>query len=131
VSAERVLVDTSIWVDYFRGGDADLAGKMDALIMSGRIGIPAVVLAEMIQGAGTEAEIKVIVDLRDAFAVLRETKETWLEAGKLSQHLRKKGKSVHLTDCYIAIIARENDCAIFTRDAHFRDLREILDFELL
>jgi predicted nucleic acid-binding protein len=36
-----------------------------------------------------------------------------------------------LTDCYIAVIARENGCAILTRDAHFRDIREVLDVELV
>jgi tRNA(fMet)-specific endonuclease VapC len=90
-----------------------------------------VVLAEMIQGARSATEIKTIEDLQDAFTVIDQKADTWIEAGKLSFGLRKKGKSIHLTDCYIAVIARENGCAILTRDAHFRDIREVLDVELV
>jgi predicted nucleic acid-binding protein len=35
-----------------------------------------------------------------------------------------------LTDCYIAVIARENGCGILTRDAHFRDIGKVLNIKL-
>jgi predicted nucleic acid-binding protein len=130
VSAERVLVDTSVWVEYFRRGNPDLSARLDQLMEEGRICIPAIVLAELIQGARTEPEIRTIEDLKDAFTVIDQKEGTWIEAGKLSYSLRRKGKSIHLTDCYIALIARENGCGILTRDAHFRDIGEVLDIKL-
>jgi len=130
VSAERILVDTSVWVEYFRGGNPKLSARLDELIEKGRICIPAIVLAELIQGAKTEPERRTVEDLKDAFTVIDQKEDTWIEAGKLSYNLRRKGKSIHLTDCYIAIIARENGCAILTGDTHFRDIGEILDIEL-
>jgi len=130
VSVERVLVDTSVWVEYFRKGNPDLSARLDELMEVGGICIPAVVLAELIQGSKTELEIRTIEDLKDAFTVIDQKEGTWIEAGKLSYKLRRKGKSVHLTDCYIAVIARENGCAILTCDAHFRDIREVLDIGL-
>jgi predicted nucleic acid-binding protein len=130
VSAERILVDTSVWVEYFRGGNPKLSARLDELIERGRICIPAIVLAELIQGAKTEPERRTIEDLKDAFTVIDQKEGTWIEAGKLSFNVRRKGKSIHLTDCYIAMIARENGCSILTCDAHFRDIREILDIKL-
>ena len=127
MSAERVLVDTSVWVEYFRGGNPSLSARLDALMKTGRVSIPTVVLAEMIQGARTETEIRTIEDLQDAFTVIDQKAGTWIDAGKLSYSLRRKGKSIHLTDCYIAVIARENGCAILTLDAHFREIREVLE----
>ena len=44
--------------------------------------------------------------------------------------LRKAGKTVHLADCYIAVIARENGCRVIRRDEHFKAIEEIFDFEL-
>lgn len=131
MNADRILVDTSVWVEYFRGGNPNLSARLDELIEKGRICIPAIVLAELIQGAKTEPERRTIEDLKDAFTVIDQKEDTWIEAGKLSYDLRRKGKSIHLTDCYIAIIARENGCVIFTRDTHFRDIGEILDIRLL
>ncbi len=97
----------------------------------GRICLADVVLAELIQGARTESEIRTMEDLVDAFAVVIQNPRTWVEAGKLSSKLRKNGKSVHLTDCYIARIARENGCAVLTLDAHFAEIRSVLDIELI
>jgi tRNA(fMet)-specific endonuclease VapC len=95
VSAERILVDTSVWVEYFRGGDPSLSARLDDLMKTRRICIPMVVLAEMIQGARSATEIKTIEDLQDAFTVIDQKADTWIEAGKLSFGLRKKGQSIH------------------------------------
>lgn len=130
MSAERVLVDTSVWVEYFRRGNSDLSARLDELMEEGGISIPAIVLAELVQGARTEPEIRTIEDLRDSFTVLDQKDSTWIDAGKLSYNLRRKGKSIHLTDCYIAVIAWENGCGILTRDVHFRDIGEVLDIKL-
>ena len=126
----RVLVDTSVWVEYFRAGGEGEESPLDEMMDEGEICVPAVVLAELIQGARTMAEVRTIEDLRSAFTVIDQRETTWLEAGKISYSLRKKGKSVHLTDCYIAVIARENGCAVLSRDGHFRDIRAVYDFAL-
>ncbi|MBM3295531.1 MAG: PIN domain-containing protein [Candidatus Aminicenantes bacterium] len=130
MNAERVLVDTSVWVEYFRRGDGELSAPIDNLMDEGEICIPTIVLAELIQGARSAAEVRTIEDLKNAFNIIDQKEGTWLEAGRISYELRKKGKSVHLTDCYIAVIARQNGCAILTRDLHFRDIRSIYDFAL-
>ena len=127
----RVLVDTSVWVDYFRGRGPEAAARLDELMEAGEICVPAVVLAELIQGARTEAEVRTIEDLVDAFRVIDQRDGTWVEAGKLAFGLRKKGKSTHLTDCYIAVIARQHGCSVLTHDAHFRDIRTVFDFPLI
>jgi predicted nucleic acid-binding protein len=82
------------------------------------------VLAELIQGAHSERELSVIREFLGAFFVIGEGENTWIEAGKLSYALRKNGKTVNLADCCIAIIARENGCAVFTLDAHFKEMQK-------
>ena len=129
VSAERVLVDTSVWVAFFRGADPEIAPRLEDLIRQGHAGVPALVLAELIQGAKSESEIRTFEDLRDSVPVIAQGEGSWLEAGRLSYALKKRGKTIHLTDCLIAVIARENGCGILTRDAHFRDIRAELDIE--
>ncbi len=37
----------------------------------------------------------------------------------------------NLIDCYIAAIAEENDCAVFTLDEHSREIGKVLLLQLL
>ena len=122
MNAERILIDTSVWIEYFRGRSADLAGYVGQVARNREICVPKIVLAELLQGAKSEKELAVIGKFMDAFTILDQTDRTWFNAGKLSFELKKKGRNVSLADCYIAVIAQENDCAVLTLDQHFKDI---------
>jgi len=104
---------------------------MDKWMDEGRVCIPEIVLAELIQGAKTEAEVKAVEELRDSFLVVDLKPGTWIDAGRVSRSLRKKGKTIHLTDCVIGMIAFQHKCAVLTFDAHFADIRSVLNIELI
>jgi predicted nucleic acid-binding protein len=131
VSAERVLVDTSVWVSYFRGGSPEISEKVDRLLGGGEVCVPKIVIAELIQGAKSQRELSTIEDFFDAFTILDQGPETWLKAGKLARQLRTKGKTIHLLDCYIAVIAGENACALLTLDDHFKEIRRVMPLALI
>ena len=125
-----VLIDTSVWIDYFRKrGEA--YHKVSELINSGKVCCLSLIIAELIQGASTEREIDVIRDLPQVFPLLAESPDSWQNAGILSFHLRKAGKRIGLADCYIATVAKENDAAIYTFDRHFEEIKEHADIALL
>lgn len=130
MSAEKILVDTSVWVSYFRGGSPNLSEKLDGMFASAEVCVPKIVLAELVQGARSEREISTIEDFFDAFTILDQTQDTWLKAGSLSRQLKNKGKTIHLLDCYIAVIAQENSCSVFTLDAHFKEIRKMIPITL-
>jgi predicted nucleic acid-binding protein len=56
---------------------------------------------------------------------------SWIKAGRLSFNLRKKGKTIHITDGYIAVIAQEHDCHICTLDDDFAELYKVLHIGFL
>lgn len=130
MSADKVLIDTSVWVEYFRGEAAAISDKVDKLLSEGEVCVPKIILAELLQGAKSEREISVIEDFFEAFTILDQSQDTWLTAGKLSRRLKNKGKTVHLIDCYIAVIAQENGCAIFTLDDHFKEIQKVIPITL-
>lgn len=121
---DRILIDTSVWIDYFKGKDPHLADEVDAYIKAQTVYVPKIVIAELIQGARSEKEIKVINEFTVAFSIIDQRDETWKKAGLLSYRLKRKGKTCNLTDCYIAIIAKENGCKVFTLDPHFYEMKE-------
>jgi len=93
--------------------------------------INAVTIAELLQGAHSEKELTIIKEFLKAFYIISESEDTWFKAGRLSFSLKKKGKSINLADCYIAIMAKEHDCAVFTLDKHFMDIQREAGIRLI
>jgi predicted nucleic acid-binding protein len=124
MSAERIIVDTSVWIEYFRNQSAALVGFVTEVVKNRQVCVPRIVLAELMQGAKSERELSVIGEFMEAFTIIDQTDQTWLNAGRLSYELKRKGKNINLTDCYIAVLAQENDCAVLTLDRHFKDIRQ-------
>lgn len=130
--SDRVLIDTSVWIAYFQAhAPAVVLEKVDELLPDGDIHVPKIVLAELIQGAHSEKDIAVIREFVEAFTVIGESVDTWVEAGRLSFALKKKGKTINLADCYIAVLAREHKCSILTLDKHFREIQKETGLKIL
>ncbi|OPY93060.1 MAG: tRNA(fMet)-specific endonuclease VapC [Syntrophaceae bacterium PtaU1.Bin231] len=129
--AERILIDASVWIEYFRNQSQNIVDFVMEIARNSEICVPRVVLAELMQGAKSEKELSAIAEFMDAFTIIDQTDHTWVKAGRLSHALRKKGKNVHLTDCYIAVIAQENSCAVLTLDEHFKDIRHHTRLDLV
>jgi tRNA(fMet)-specific endonuclease VapC len=131
MSVDKVIVDTSVWIDYFRGGDLLLSQMVDEIINGGEVCVPGIVLAELIQGAGSEREILIIADMIETFTFLElgPGHGAWVEAGRLSYDMKKAGAAVHLADCLIAVLARKNGCRVVTRDRHFHALKSLAKVE--
>ncbi len=128
---KNILIDTSVWIDYFKGTNTALCKQVDAALNNFEVHVPRIVIAELIQGGKSEKEVSVIEDFISAFNIVDQQQNTWIDAGRLSFSLKKKGITVNLTDCYIASIAFENACRIFTLDKHFKDIKKMLKIELL
>jgi len=131
VKGKKVLIDTSVWIDYFKNKNLSLSRRVDDILSTADVYVPRIVIAELIQGAKSDKEISVIEEFIGAFNIIDQQQDTWIRAGKLSNSLKKKGISVNLTDCYIALIASENYCRIFTLDEHFKNIKKILSIDLI
>lgn len=129
---DRVLIDTSVWIAYLQGSaPEELQLLVDDLLTGKEILVPKIILAELIQGARSEKDIEVIREFMEAFIVVGEGEGTWIDAGKLSYDLKKRGKTINLADCYIAIIAKESRSSILTLDKHFKEVQKEVGLELL
>jgi len=131
MSGERILVDTSVWIKYLKDKPARFSGIVDDILSKQEVYVPKIVIAELIQGSRSEREVSIIEDFVNAFNIIDQTEDTWIKAGKLSFTLRKKGRTVNLTDCYIAVTAQEHGCRIFSLDEHFKEIQKALTIQLL
>ena len=131
MKGDRVLIDTSVWIAYFKDRDSRLSDKVDEILTSAHVYIPKVVIAELMQGAKSEKEIAVIEDFFEAFTVIDHTESTWEQAGRLSFSMKRKGITIHLIDCYLAITAQENNCKLFSLDEHFKSIKKFTPLEII
>ena len=130
MKGDKVLIDTSVWIKYFKNGNDQFSERLDEVLTFSDVYVPKVVIAELIQGAKSEKEISVIEEFIDAFNIIDQTDKTWVNAGRLSFSMKRKGITVNLVDCYIALLANENNCKLFSLDEHFKSIKKFLRFEL-
>ena len=127
---DKVLVDTSAWIDYFRKKEP-VYSRVSTLLDDDKICCIGLVMAELIQGVKNRNGIKALEDFIYVFTFLEESAKLWAKAGELSFTLGKAGKPVGLADCYIAILANRNKVGLMTLDSHFRSIKEHVDIDLL
>ncbi len=93
-----ILVDSSVWIDYFRGTATLQANRLDALLGSEPLAIGDLILTEVLQGFATEREFndarKVLLALD---MVMLGGPDVAVEAAKNYRKLRSLGVTVRKT----------------------------------
>jgi len=131
VKGDKVLIDTSVWITYFKDRDSQFSDRVDELLAAAHVCVPKVVIAELIQGAKSEKEIAIIEEFFEAFTIIDHTENTWEKAGRLSFSMKRKGINIHLIDCYLAVTAQENNCKLFSLDEHFSSIKKFTPLEMI
>lgn len=119
-----VLPDTSVWIDYYRDRDAQLADSLDRLLRDDAVVLCGPVLAELLAGTPSDERVR----LQGALLGVRwldVDRPAWERAGELSYELRRRGQSVPLVDLVLATAGMRAGAALWTRDRDFERIREI------
>ncbi len=118
---KKVLVDTSIWIEYFKGNK-----KVQDIIHDTKCFqcfIIGPVIAELLLGIKTSGEKERLITCMNVLPMLEITNNDWIDAGNTGNILRQKGITVPLPDLIIFSVANKNNCALFTLDKHFEIIR--------
>ena len=123
----EVLVDTSVWIDYFRGGSH--SANLDWLIDENLIVTNEIILAELIPYLKIKRQTKVITLLQEInrfpLAIC------WDEIIEYQvKCLRSGANGVGIHDLIIAQNAKQNGCKVYSLDKHFRLLNQALKVKL-
>ena len=119
---KRILVDTSIWIEYFKGNKSVAAIIEDKDTNSVFIAGP--MLTELIQGMKTESEKENFASCLEGLLKLVITDLDWIDAGMLGSSLREEGITVPLPDLLIYTLAKNNNCSLYTLDKHFKTIND-------
>jgi hypothetical protein len=116
-----VLVDTSVWIDVFRGVDSpEVTYVVDAMNDDEDLCICGPILMELLQGIRSEPQCHKVKQLLSPFRYLSTPRSTYLLAADIYRAASARGTPVRSAiDCIIAACAIENDVAILHRDNDF------------
>ena len=118
---DGVIVDTSVFIDFFKGSDK-IAKEVTKLLETNRVISTGIIIAELMQGIKKTNEEEQIKYLLTGVSILEISTPLWFKVGRLSSSLRRKGINIPLTDTAIAILALEYDLVLFTLDSHFKQI---------
>lgn len=122
-----ILVDTSVWIDFFRGADTSQRKILHSLIDNEEdICTTEIILTEIFQGIKRDKDLKKVKEYLLGFPLYRpDGLDTYLRAAEIYRHCRKRGKTIRKTvDCIIAAIAIENSLTLFHNDRDFERIAE-------
>jgi predicted nucleic acid-binding protein len=128
-----VLVDTSVWVDYFNGVETPRTDRLDQLLGSGRLLTGDLILAELLQGFARD------VDYRAARRLLLELpcaelvgRDNALRAADYYRRLRKRGVTVRKTiDILIGTYCIQHGHDLLHADKDFDAMQRHLGLRVL
>jgi len=123
----RVLVDTSAWIHYLRGGRR--SEGLDVLIDEDLIVINELVLSELIPALTVQGQIKLIALLR--LLPIQPLSIDWDEIQSIQTRCMKKGfNGIGIPDLIVAQNALQHHLPLYTFDKHFRWLADIAALKL-
>ena len=123
----HVLVDTSVWIDYFRSGL--ISSPLDTLIDENLIVTNDLILTELIPFLRVKNQSKLIGLLNDVTKLSLQI--DWEELIQFQTHgLRSGINGIGIPDLLIAQNAKQNKCIIYSLDKHFKLIKDMIDIEL-
>ena len=116
-----ILVDSSVWIDYFRGVPTPQAEKLDLLLGSEPVATGDLILAEVLQGFGSDRDFNQAKKLLTSLAVIDlGGKDIAIQAAKNFRALRARGVTVRKTiDAVIATRSIESGLNLLYSDRDF------------
>ena len=123
-----VLVDSSVWIDYFRSGEK--SDKLDYFIDENILVINDLILAELIPFLKIKNQYK-IVSLLNAVNKL-DLNINWDQIIDYQYKCLKNGiGGIGIPDLIIAQNAVQNNCAVYSLDNHFRLMENVINLKLM
>ena len=117
-----ILVDTSVWIDFLRGGKSVYRDTLHKFIEEEQdIAITEIILTEILQGIRKDKDFQSVKSYLLEFPIYSPVSpDSYLRAAGIYRDCRKRGKTVRKTvDCIIAAVCIEKNLTLFHNDTDF------------
>ena len=128
-----LVVDTSVWVDYFNGVENPQTDFLHAVLDKTPILIGDLVLAEVLQGFRHDPDFEKVRRALGKYTQVGMVSPAWaVQSARNFRFLRQKGITVQKTmDSLIATYCIENDHELLHNDSDFDGYEEHLGLRVV
>ena len=128
-----ILVDTTVWVDYFNGRITPETATLDKLLSTDEIIIGDIILAEVLQGFRSDHDFDTALQALMRFRqVSMLNPNLAVRCARNYWQLRKSGSTIRKTvDCIIATYCIENHIELLHCDRDFDPFEQYLGLQVV
>lgn len=128
-----IIADTSVWIDFFRGSDEPHVKQLENALISDRLYIGDLIIAELLQGVKNDKGAKEIREIISKLTAVNMVNESIAyKSAENYRTLRSNGKTVRKTiDMLIATFCIERGMTLIHNDRDFDPIEEILGLKVL
>ncbi|MGV3278740.1 PIN domain nuclease [Rickettsiales bacterium LUAb2] len=128
-----IIVDTSVWIDFFNGFQSKEQQALQKLIMNNEpVAITGIILTEILQGIKDNSTYDKVKESLLAFPIYNpQGTISYVNMADIFRTLRKNGITVRKTvDCLIATVCIENDFSLLHKDNDFTVIAEYIPLKV-
>lgn len=116
-----ILVDSSVWIDYFRGVETAQSDRLDALLGQQPLAVGDMIMTEVLQGFASERDFNQALRLLNSLTIVEiGGREIAIRAARNFRALRTHGVTVRKTiDTLIATRCIEDGLTLLYSDRDF------------
>ncbi len=116
-----ILVDTSVWIDFFAGRDLPHLATLEQFILDNEdLALCGIILTEILQGITDDTTYRHVQNDLGSLIMLPTPQAVFVRAAEIHRRLRKQGITIRKTDdCIIAATALEHSCRLLHNDKDF------------
>jgi len=128
-----ILVDSSVWIDYFNGNQTSQTDWLDSSLGNTPIVIGDLILTEVLQGFQNDKDFKIAKDLLLRIPFMSMGEQTLaLESAMNYRLLRRKGVTVRKPiDVIIGTFCIHNQLTLLHCDRDFDPMVKYLDLKVI
>ncbi len=127
-----ILVDSSVWIDYFRSADTPQVALLDSFFGRSPLAVGDLIAAEVLQGVRDEREFKLVKKTLEAFEHINLVGyDLAIKASENYRSLRAMGITIRKTiDTLIATRCIEDGLTLLHADRDFLPFSEHLGLKV-
>ena len=110
-----VVVDTSVWIDFFAGRPTE---RLEDALRLGAVIVPPIVVSEILSGVRPRDRAS-MADFLANLALASVPLAHWIAVGDLRATLARRGLSLSTPDAHIAQCALDRDALLLSHDGVF------------
>jgi len=116
-----VLVDTTVWIDFFAAKSTPEVAELERLLNEEEdICTCGIILTEVLQGIRQDEDYRRTLSRFETFLFLPMDRPSFVRAAELYRSLRRRGVTIRKpVDCMIASVAIEHNIALLHNDRDF------------